>query len=198
MRRWFRNLLAVVSTLTLAAILWSASVFWRVVSYGDISRDEYGDAAVVLGAAARSFGPSPALRARVEHAVHLYRDGRVRFLVLTGGVGPTHPYAESEIGRTFAVGQGVPSDRILIDTVSTSTLGNLQEARRIVQDRRLGRTLIVSDPLHMWRAMQLAISLGLQASPSPTPTSVYTTPWARARFALRETAAYARWYTASF
>jgi len=39
--------------------------------------------------------------------------------------------------------------------------------------RGLKRVLIVSDPLHMKRAVTMAIDLGLDAYPSPTPTTRY-------------------------
>lgn len=51
----------------------------------------------------------------------------------------------------------------------------------------LGRVLIVSDPLHMRRAMTMAHDLGLEARPSPTPTTRYVGCWSKAAFLARET-----------
>ena len=44
-------------------------------------------AALVLGAAQWNGDPSPVLRARLDHALDLYRRGQVRQIILTGGVG---------------------------------------------------------------------------------------------------------------
>ncbi len=46
------------------------------------------DAIVVLGAAQYNGRPSPVLRARLDHALGLYRDGVAPLVVVTGGVGP--------------------------------------------------------------------------------------------------------------
>src|SRR4051812_50171826 len=44
-------------------------------------------AALVLGAAQWNGDPSPVLRARLDHALDLYRRGQVRQIILTGGGG---------------------------------------------------------------------------------------------------------------
>jgi hypothetical protein len=49
-----------------------------------------------------------------------------------------------------------------------------------------GRVLVVSDPLHMRRAMRMAIDLGLDAHPSPTPTSRYRSLTTQLPMLLRE------------
>jgi uncharacterized SAM-binding protein YcdF (DUF218 family) len=51
--------------------------------------------------------------------------------------------------------------------------------------------LIVSDPLHMRRAVTIARDLGLDAYPSPTPTTRYRTAWSNFWFWMRESYQYA-------
>jgi uncharacterized SAM-binding protein YcdF (DUF218 family) len=46
--------------------------------------------------------------------------------------------------------------------------------------------LLVSDPLHLPRALRMARDVGIDAQPSPTPTSRYRSWWARSSFLLRE------------
>ena len=53
--------------------------------------------------------------------------------------------------------------------------------------------LIVSDPLHMRRAVTEARDVGIDAYPSPTPTSRYTGLASRGRFAAREVYFYAQY-----
>jgi uncharacterized SAM-binding protein YcdF (DUF218 family) len=53
-------------------------------------------------------------------------------------------------------------------------------------EHRLDTALIVSDPLHMKRAMRMAAELGVEASPAPTPTSRYRSWATKAPFLARE------------
>jgi uncharacterized SAM-binding protein YcdF (DUF218 family) len=53
--------------------------------------------------------------------------------------------------------------------------------------------LVVSDPLHMRRAITLARDLGIDAHPSPTPTTRYVGLQSRSRFLSREVYFYARY-----
>ena len=80
----------------------------------------------------------------------------------------------------------MPPASILLERHSTTTLENLLFAREVVRPARLGRLLIVSDPLHLPRALRMARDLGLDAHPSPTPYTRYVSPRARLRFLARE------------
>jgi len=50
--------------------------------------------------------------------------------------------------------------------------------------------LIVSDPMHMKRAMTMASDVGLDAHPSPTPTTKYKSLQAQMTELARETVYY--------
>lgn len=159
----------------------------QVYSYS-LERDTTpADAAIVLGAAVYRDRPSPVFRERINHAIDLYHDGTVKFIIFTGAVGNRDELAEAEVARTYAMQRGVPAEAILIETISTTTEENLREAGRILEENNLGRVLIVSDPLHMKRAILTARDLGLDAHPSPTPTSRYRTWRSQLTFLLRET-----------
>jgi uncharacterized SAM-binding protein YcdF (DUF218 family) len=187
-RRWWRWAL-VLGGLALAGPLYLAgSILW----YGQRSDREPADAAVVLGAAVWTDRPSPVFEERIRHGVDLYRTGQVEVLVFTGGLAEGDRLAEAEVARVYAASRGVPADRIFIETASTTTFENLREARAILEREGLHRVLVVSDPLHMKRAVQTARRLGIDAHPSPTPTSRYRSLARQLPFLLRETYFYAR------
>ena len=179
---WTRFLL----TLLAGTFLWSALLGGRIYAYAQVSDPEPADAAVVLGAAVYREQPSPVFRERINHAVELYRDGQVGYLIFTGGVGTRDSVAESEAARVYAIESGVPAERILIETVSTDTEGNLAETQKIMQAMGFDRVLVVSDPFHMLRAMAIAADLGLNASASPTTTSRYESVRSQGIFLVRE------------
>lgn len=169
-----------------ALVLWSAVLAWRIAAYGRRHDPAPADVAIVLGAAVRGREPSPVFAARIDHAVALYRRGRVERLVFTGGLGAGEQEAESEVARRYAVRAGVPEGRMAVETRSTITYENLREARALLPPDSAARVLIVSDPLHMRRAVTMARDLGLDAHPAPTPTSRYRSWRTRAGFLGRE------------
>jgi uncharacterized SAM-binding protein YcdF (DUF218 family) len=123
---------------------------------------------------------------RIRHGIRLYQTKQVGKLVFTGGYGKGGSTAESLVARGYALQRGVPAHDILTETVSHTTRENLAEAGKVMHSHRLGSALIVSDPLHMKRAMQMSSGLGIEASPSPTPTSRYRSWRSKTGFLLRE------------
>ena len=173
--------------LLLFAVLGFVGLAWQIVSYGYSSFDSHADAALVLGAAAWGQKPSPVYRERITEAIALYKSGRVRYLVFTGGTPQSGYPAEGEVGRRFAIENGVPPAAILVETTSRTTWQNLANAKELLASNGIQTVLLVSDPLHMRRAMAMAASLGLQATPAPTSTSRFQSLASRGEFLWRET-----------
>ncbi|MDR3474798.1 MAG: YdcF family protein [Devosia sp.] len=182
-----RRLFIVLGGLVALAALAVLGASLDVLRYAAMSDDGPADAAIVLGAAVRTTGPSPVYVERINHAVELYRSGKVKYLIMTGGKGLGERVAEAEAGRAQAIAAGVPAAAILTETQSRDTQENLANAKPIVAAHGLGHVLVVSDPLHMARAMQMARAAGLDASPSPTPTTRYRTLVSQIPMLIRET-----------
>lgn len=176
-----------------AVVLWSVVLAWRIAAYGGRHDPARADVAIVLGAAVRGAEPSPVFAARIDHAVGLYRRGRVARIVFTGGTGAGDSIAESEAARRYAIRAGVPDGRISVETRSRITYGNLLEARALLASQPAPRVLIVSDPLHMRRAVTMARDLGLDAHPAPTPTTRYRSWRTRLPFLGREVFFYSQY-----
>ena len=171
-------------------LLYLALLAHDIYSFSLTSSKARADAAVVMGATVFRNRPSPVFRERINHAVNLYRQGVVRYLIFTGGLAGNDELAESEAAREYAITQGVPAEHILIETTSSNSCLNLVEAKRIMDENALEQALIVSDPLHMRRAMWLAESIGMKAESAPTPTSRYESFGRKARFLMREVYSY--------
>ena len=169
MKKLAKILLVILSTLVLAA----GVLTWRVYSFGNTTSDGPADAAVVLGAAVWTRDPSPVFRERINHAVNLYRKGRVRKLIFTGGQGNPGEPTEAAAARNYALQSGLPASDILIEDKSHTTYENILNAKQLADTHGIRKVLIVSDPLHMKRAMTMAQDVGLSAHPSPTPSTRY-------------------------
>lgn len=154
------------------------------------------EAAVILGAAAWGERPSPVFRERINHAIALYQKGQVKRLIFTGSTPKADFMTEAEVGRRFALKQGVDGRDILFENTSQNTYQNLLNAKAIMQMNNIEKVVIVSDPYHMARAAAMAHDLNIDAVYSPTPTSRYNDSAVdtRLRFFVQETQALAAYY----
>ena len=179
-----------IRSLLLLSFLLVLLAIWIAVG-GDETYSRSADAAIVLGAAVWDGVPSPVFEERINHAIDLYRTGMIQYIVFTGGVGDGDQLSESEVAKAYAIERGVAAGDIYCETTSTITWENLKEARRVVEEAGWCSVVIVSDPLHMRRAVTMARDLGMDAYPSPTPTSRYRTWRTKTGFLVRETVFYA-------
>lgn len=170
----------------LLVLAWLACVAGWIVWIGHRDDAQPADAIIVLGAAAYDARPSPVFEERIRHGLNLYRAGYAPVLLFTGGYGTGARFAESQVAQRYAVRQGIPEDAILIETSSRTTLQNLVEARELMRERRLRRAIIVSDPLHMARALRLCRQLGIEATGSPTPSTRFRSFQTQWKFLLQE------------
>jgi uncharacterized SAM-binding protein YcdF (DUF218 family) len=145
----------------------------RIYSYSKTVSGAPADAAVVLGAAVWGAEASPVFKERINHGIDLYQKGQVRKLIFTGGQGNRGEPTESSAARQYAMEHGVPASDILIEEKSHTTYENILYSKQIADAHGVRTVLIVSDPLHMKRAVSMATDVGLRADPSPTPTTRY-------------------------
>lgn len=176
-RKWM-VLLALLYVLGNAASIWAYS-----------AKDEScpADAAIVLGAAAYDSGVSPVYRARLDQGISLYRRGLAGKLIVTGGKAEGNRQSDAYRAREYAVSQGIPAEDVLMEETSRITQENLENARLVMDAHDLETAMIVSDPLHMKRAMLLARDAGIRAYSSPASGSMYRSLRTKIPFLARET-----------
>ena len=182
-RNWARRLR--LAALVSAALLGYQA--WETLRYAEsIMPPPNAEIAIVLGARSAGPEPLPVFRERIEHAIGLFSTGKVSKILFTGA--PGNP-PQAIVGRDFALARGVPETAILLETRSRITIENLRFAKEFLPSPQTP-VLIVSDPLHLRRAMRMAEDLGLNASPAAVPESRVRSRWSRAKMTLRESAAY--------
>lgn len=187
-----KTFLKIISAIGLLAALILAVIAAQIYFYDSSAETDSADAAVVLGAAVWGERLSPVFQERVNHAINLYRAKRVRKLIFTGGRGNADEETEASAARRFALESGIPAADILTEEKSTSTYENLLFTKPVLESNGIKTVLLVSDPLHLKRSIEIAESLDYQAKPSPTPTTKYQSFSSKIRFLTRETYFYAR------
>lgn len=180
----------IVAAITAALVLYLGITFvlvWRAAR-----RDEarVTQAIVVLGAAQYNGRPSAVLRARLDHAVNLWRRELAPVIVVTGGRQPGDRFTEATAAANYLLGRGVPDRAVLREVSGESSWQSLAATAAFLKARDISRVLLVSDPFHSYRIGAIADELGLDAHTSPTRDSPIGGT-AEARYMLRETAAVA-------
>ena len=144
--------LLIVFLLILGAIITAVSI----AQYGKLDEKADCDAAIVLGVATSDGEVSPVYRERIHHGIWLYENGYVDCLIVTGGVGNGNETSDAYVAKQYAIFKGIPEEAIFIEEQSTITEENLENAKAIMAENSLDTAIIVSDPLHMKRAMTMA------------------------------------------
>ncbi len=157
-----------------------------IVSYGKTDGKANSDVAIVLGAGTSNGEVSPVYRERINHGIWLYENDYVDYLILTGGIGEGNNASDAYIAKQYALSKSVPEQAIFIEEKSTITEENLENAKAIMDENSFDTAIIVSDPLHMKRAMLMAGDYGIDACSSPTPTTMYRSFKTKIPFLARE------------
>ena len=192
-RRNLRNILLVFAALI---IIYTGKNVYDICAFSTVDQKCRADAAIILGAAAYGGKPSPVYKERINHGITLYREGYVDRIIVTGGSPEGSEVSEASAAKNYLLEQGIPGEAVLTEETSRITQENLENAKEIMDENGWETAIIVSDPLHMKRAMLLAKDAGIRAYSSPTPTTRYVSLRTKIPFLARETFYYIgyQWY----
>lgn len=144
-------------------------------------------AIIVLGAAQYDGVPSPVLKARLEHALELYRWGIAPVVVVTGGRQPGDRFTEATAGYDYLRRRGVPDSAIRKEVHGSTTWESLRAASTFLEKEGITDVVLVSDGYHSKRLLEIAGEVGLSARVSPSTESLSGST--RLRAEVRETLA---------
>lgn len=144
---------------------------------------------VVLGAGSRTFRdgqqaidvPLPATVIRTMEAARLYHLLGGPTVILSGGVTDlATPQArpESESMRAVILRLGVPAERLVLESESTTTEAEARAVRVLLGDRRLDPILLVTSPMHMRRSLAVFRNVGMNPIAAAAPPRSDRSPMA--------------------
>lgn len=145
--------------------------FVSVLAMSQVDERRRADAIVVLGAAQYNGRPSPVLRARLDHALALYRDALAPRILVTGGVGRGDKESEATVARRYLLAQRIPDSAVVMQPQGRSTAASMSAVADWLESRGFHTAVLVSDPFHMLRLRLEARRTGLKVYTSPTETS---------------------------
>jgi vancomycin permeability regulator SanA len=132
----------------------------RICDKEEISDISDIDCIIVLGCHVKSDGvPGRMLTDRLDAGIALYKAGVAPKLLMSGDHGRVE-YNEVGTMKKYAEDAGVPSEDIFMDHAGFSTYETVYRAKEIFC---ADKVVIVTQEYHMYRALNIADSLGLEA-----------------------------------
>src|SRR5437764_7940054 len=136
-------------------------------------RDEAqpADAIVVLGAAQYNGRPSPVLKARLDHAYDLYKQGLAHSIITTGSYGPDPNFSEAQVSTKYLEQRGIDAGNIVTEQGSGTTYDSIRATSNLIHQKGWKSVLAVSDGFHLFRVKKMLADNGIIAYTSPAPNS---------------------------
>ena len=183
----------VLLALLLGVLAWTVNVCSWIHYYATADEAQPADAIAVFGAAEYDGRPSPVLRARLMHALALYREKLAPMMITLGGGEAGESHSEGGVGEDFLLAHGVPEPDIIAETRSRDTRQSAEQLAAIAKKNGLHSILVVSDGTHLFRIHALCERNGLRCYTSPRPESASLTRSARMHRLLHEVLSYTAW-----
>lgn len=118
------------------------------------------DCIVVLGCGVWSDGtPSHMLEDRLKMSIELYEKSAAPKIIMSGDHGRTD-YNEVKVMKKYAVDRDVPSQNVFMDHAGFSTYDSVYRAKEVFC---ASKVIIVTQEYHLYRALYIAQSLGMEA-----------------------------------
>jgi uncharacterized SAM-binding protein YcdF (DUF218 family) len=150
------------------ALLLPVGAVLQIVLSAQLDDRSRTQAIVVLDPARYWGDPIPVLKARLDHAAELYREGVAPVIVVTG------PRRTAESERAELMAHGVPGRDIIAFDTGLDTVGTLEVVAGVMRDLDWSAATIVTDPAQAARAQATASVVGIDAHLSPTDTGAGT------------------------
>ncbi len=117
------------------------------------------DCILILGAGVKNNTPSKMLEDRLVTGIELYKNGISPKIIMSGDHSKTD-YDEVNVMKDYAINNGVLSSDIFMDHAGFSTYESIYRAKEIFKAKKI---IIVTQEYHLYRALYIANSLGIEA-----------------------------------
>lgn len=164
--RWTGWLLLAFACVFCVVFLYALLRVWQQASREEARK---ADVIIVFGAAEYSGRPSPVFRARLDHALALYRQNLAPRIITTGGMAWDPTYSEGGVGRDYLASKGVGDTHLIAETWSDNTAESAERVAKIMRTNGYKTCIAVSDPYHLFRIKRLMEAQGVTTYTSPRP-----------------------------
>lgn len=166
-------LITIMTIIVLSPLLINLYVILNTTS-NIIIKEEYQqlkdvDYILALGASVRRERPSPMLEDRLKKAIELYNINTQNKILVTGDH-TKEDYDEVTIMKNYLLENNIPEEKIIMDPAGVSTYDSIFRVQKQLKAKKI---IIVSQKYHLYRALYIANSLGIEAYGVPADDIKY-------------------------
>ena len=166
-------LITIMTIIVLSPLLINLYVIFNTTS-NIIIKEEYQqlkdvDYILVLGASVRRERPSPMLKDRLKKTIELYNINTQNKILVTGDH-TKEDYDEVTIMKNYLLENNIPEEKIIMDPAGVSTYDSIFRVQKQLKAKKI---IIVSQKYHLYRALYIANSLGIEAYGVPADDIKY-------------------------
>lgn len=169
-------MIVIITVLVIALALLSVNIYVRqstkknILTAEEASELDDIDCILVLGAAVKNrTTPSLMLRDRLDKSIELYNNTASPKLLMSGDHSDEY-YNEVTVMKNYAIEHNVPSEDVFMDHSGFSTYESIYRAKEIFGADKI---IIVTQQYHLYRALYIARSLGIEAYGVATDSAEY-------------------------
>lgn len=153
----------------LLILLWFVGHIAYSVFDGLADSGKSADIAVILGNKVNEDGTlSERLEKRLECGLDLFRQGRTKRILVSGGLGKEGFY-EGDKMRDYLIEKGVPDSAIIVDNFGVNTNATVENTRKLKDSLGLNSIIVVSQYYHLTRTKMLFRKAGMKDVSSCSP-----------------------------
>jgi len=162
-RKKIKNIIAIL-------LIWFVGHIVYTTIDGLINTKENADLAVILGNKVNEDGTlSKRLEKRLECGLDLYRNGQVKMILVSGGLGKEGFY-EGDKMKEYLISKNVPDSLVIIDNYGNNTLATVNNTIKLNDSLNFESILVVSQYFHITRTKKLFRKEGFENVTSASPT----------------------------
>lgn len=132
-------------------IIWYFGHLFYITADGLSDEGKTADIAVILGSKVNEDGTlSERLEKRMQTGFELYKNNRVKKIIVSGGLGKEGFY-EGDKMKEFLIKNKVPETDIIVDNQGNNTLATVENTLKLKDSLRFKSAIIVSQYFHVTR-----------------------------------------------
>ena len=132
-------------------------------------RNSKADVAIVLGNKVNEDGTlSDRLKARLDKSIELYKNGRVKKIIVSGGLGKEGFWEANEMEK-YLIENQISSQNIIVDNFGNDTEKTVENSIKILDSLHYKTAISVSQYFHQTRTKMLFRKQGFQNIESASP-----------------------------
>lgn len=165
----FKNIVNVIKILAVLLIIWFLGHSAFILYDGISDNGKNADLAVIQGNKVNEDGTlSKRLEMRLETGVQLFKSGRVKRILVSGGLGKEGFY-EGDKMKEFLVAHAVPDSLIIVDNFGNNTRASVENTLALRKQIHFNSIIVVSQYFHVTRTKKLFRDKGFENVSSASP-----------------------------